>query len=119
MEGLGTGTVDDRGGAIVKAGERGYDHDRLDVWMGRGDEGLARALAWGKRTVKGRVSKSLAVNEASVSLELASVPKATVRIARVKTEEDRVWSEPIGANSSKKMIRTLSQKLSDVGYLNS
>jgi 3D (Asp-Asp-Asp) domain-containing protein len=52
LEGLGTGTVDDRGGAIVKAGERGYEHDRIDVWMGYGDEGLRKALAWGKRKIK-------------------------------------------------------------------
>lgn len=103
----------------MKAGERGYDHDRIDVWMGHGDEGLARALAWGKRTVKGRVSKSLAVKESAVSLELASVPKASAPAVRVKTEEERVWSEPVGANSSKGMIRALSQKLSDIGYLNS
>jgi len=38
LEGLGIGEVADRGGAIVKAGERGYEHDRIDVWMGYGDE---------------------------------------------------------------------------------
>ena len=103
----------------MKAGERGYDHDRIDVWMGHGDEGLARALAWGKRTVKGRVSKSLAVSKSPVSFELASVPKVSPVAIHAKSEDDRVWSEPIGANSSKAMIRALSEKLSEVGYLNS
>ncbi|MBD3328264.1 hypothetical protein GF340_03080 [Candidatus Peregrinibacteria bacterium] len=52
IPGFGVGTVHDRGGAIVKAGERGYAHDRLDIWMGYGDKGLERALNWGKRTVE-------------------------------------------------------------------
>jgi len=35
LEGLGIGTIDDRGGAIVSSGSRGYDADRLDIWMGQ------------------------------------------------------------------------------------
>ncbi|MBD3360536.1 hypothetical protein GF366_01910, partial [Candidatus Peregrinibacteria bacterium] len=51
IPGLGTVSVHDRGGAIVEAnGEEGV-YDRLDVWMGYGDKGLARALTWGKRNV--------------------------------------------------------------------
>ncbi len=56
IPGLGVGAIHDRGGAIVKAGERAIaTHDRLDVWMGRGEEGLARALQWGVRTVHAKV----------------------------------------------------------------
>lgn len=51
IPGIGTVAVHDRGGAIVHSGERGNAHDRLDVWMGYGDQGLKRALSWGKRTV--------------------------------------------------------------------
>lgn len=51
IPGIGIVAVHDRGGAIVKAGERGYSYDRLDIWMGYGDAGLERALNWGKRTV--------------------------------------------------------------------
>jgi len=40
--GFGVGKVHDRGGAIKG--------NRFDIWVGRGDEGLARALNWGKRT---------------------------------------------------------------------
>jgi peptidoglycan hydrolase-like protein with peptidoglycan-binding domain/3D (Asp-Asp-Asp) domain-containing protein len=52
IPGIGLVSVHDRGGAIVPAGQRGHSFDRLDVWMGYGDEGLNRALNWGKRTVK-------------------------------------------------------------------
>lgn len=58
LPGLGVGTVHDRGGAIVPAGQRGYAHDRIDIWMGHGDEGLVRALTWGKRTVQGALYSS-------------------------------------------------------------
>lgn len=53
LPGLGIGTVHDRGGAIVSAGQRSQAYDRIDVWMGRGEEGLSRALNWGLRVVEG------------------------------------------------------------------
>ena len=37
------------------SGSRGYDADRIDVWMGQGEEGLKRALLWGKRSVYGTI----------------------------------------------------------------
>jgi len=58
LDGLGIGSVEDRGGAIVPAGQRWYSYDRIDVWMGYGDEGLRRANFWGKRTVYGYVVDS-------------------------------------------------------------
>jgi 3D (Asp-Asp-Asp) domain-containing protein len=56
LNGLGAGIVEDRGGAIVKAGERGQEHDRIDIWMGVGETGLRRAIAWGKRKVIGTIA---------------------------------------------------------------
>lgn len=55
FEWYGIGEVQDRGWAIVPAGERWYKHDRIDIWMGYGDEGLARAKTWGKRTIKWKI----------------------------------------------------------------
>lgn len=44
----GCGAKHDTGGAIVQAGERKLaKYDRLDLWLGAGDEGLNNALAWG------------------------------------------------------------------------
>lgn len=45
------GEISDRGGAIVHAGEREYNHDRIDIWMWKWEEWLIRALTFGKRTV--------------------------------------------------------------------
>lgn len=52
LPGLGIGTVHDRGSRIVEWGE---DVHRIDLWMGYGEEGLARAMAWGTRKVVGTV----------------------------------------------------------------
>ncbi len=49
------GQVEDRWGAIVRAWVRGYEHDRIDIWMWYWDEGLNRALRWWKRTVEWKV----------------------------------------------------------------
>ena len=51
LPGIGIVTVQDRGGAII---EQGKVH-RLDLWMGEGEEGLSRALAFGVQRVTGTV----------------------------------------------------------------
>ncbi len=51
VPGIGVVTVQDRGSAI----KTGSGADRLDIWMGAGEEGLARALAYGQRHVTGTV----------------------------------------------------------------
>jgi len=51
IPGIGLVAVHDRGGAIVPANNGRGAYDRLDIWMGYGDEGLQRALNWGKRDV--------------------------------------------------------------------
>ncbi len=55
FEGMGVGTVSDRGGAIVEAWDRGQAYDRIDIWMGSGESGLRRAMAWGRREVRGTI----------------------------------------------------------------
>lgn len=51
LPGIGVVTVHDRGGAI----EEQADGHRLDLWVGYGEEGLARALAFGVQRVRGTV----------------------------------------------------------------
>lgn len=55
FEWYGIGVIEDRWWAIVKAWERWYSYDRIDIWMWYGDEWLARAKNWWKRTVKGKI----------------------------------------------------------------
>jgi len=58
LQGIGVGTIDDRWGAIVPSGSRNMKYDRLDIWVGKGEEGLVRALNWGKRVVSGTILSS-------------------------------------------------------------
>lgn len=73
LDGLGIWAVEDRGWAIVPAGQRGYSYDRIDVWMGYWDEGLLRANFWGKRKVYGYVVDS----GNNTSLDYQDVPAPT------------------------------------------
>ena len=72
LDGIGVVSVHDRGGAIGS----GDGYDRIDIWMGYGDEGLARTLAWGRREITGTIVD----NGTSVSLDLENIltnaPKA-------------------------------------------
>ncbi len=60
FDGLGIGTVADRGWAIVNAWERGQSYDRIDIWMGSGEVWLKRALIWWRRKVTGVIVESSA-----------------------------------------------------------
>ncbi len=57
IEWIGIWEVADRWGAIVSKWERWFKHDRIDVWMWHGEEGLQRAMYWGNRTVKWYITK--------------------------------------------------------------
>ena len=67
---LGVGAVHDRGGAIV---EKSYYH-RIDLWMGKGDEGLYRAMNWGMRRVTGKVY--FEKNAVDVTMNFANISSA-------------------------------------------
>lgn len=72
LDGIGVVSVHDRGGAIGA----GDGYDRIDIWMGYGDAGLARTLAWGRREITGTIVDK----GTSVSLDLENIltnaPKA-------------------------------------------
>ncbi|MBT6831838.1 hypothetical protein HN954_03580 [bacterium] len=75
---FGCGAIHDRGGAIVKKGERDLArHDRLDLWMGYGMEGMQRALSWGVQHVDCEVYSAESDVATNVNF---SVPPALVQI---------------------------------------
>jgi len=49
------GEVADRGNAIVSAGKRWEKYDRIDIWVGKWDMALMRALSFWKKVVVGYV----------------------------------------------------------------
>lgn len=75
LEWIWVWSVEDRWGAIVNSWERGFEYDRIDIWMWHGDEWLVRALKWGKRKVKWKIvsneiNTNVVFNESIVSSNL-------------------------------------------------
>lgn len=81
---LGVGTVDDRGGAIVSSGSRGYSADRIDIWMGSGEDGLRRALTWGKRTIEGQILSGDSIPGGLSPIALENFAMGKINIAKTQ-----------------------------------
>lgn len=124
LEGLGVGTVDDRGGAIVSSGSRGYDADRLDIWMGQGEEGLRRALSWGKRRVTGKILADDEDTEGK-AIDFSRVQVAKISAAAYKKQQDTelgemasIFNMGLNKNSDPEKIKELQIVLSRLSYYN-
>lgn len=125
LEGLGVGTVDDRGGAIVSSGSRGYDADRLDIWMGQGEEGLRRALSWGKRSVNGKIIRGEEEVE-STGIDLSRVKTVKINAKDYKKQQEEqnalvaevadIFSISLGKNTDSEKIKELQIILSRLSY---
>lgn len=103
LEWIGIWIVEDRGWAIVQAGERNYEYDRIDVWMWYGQEGLIKALNWGKRKVKWYIVGSS--SEISISL-----PEVKNQIKKIQKPLS-FYEKSIGKDSSKEDIKDLQKVL--------
>lgn len=80
--------VADRWWAIVSTDpteSRWYQYDRIDIWMGHGEEWLARALAFWKKTVKGYV---IADSESELSINLNTLPSPTSILAKYEVKQN-------------------------------
>ena len=114
IPGVGLTSIHDRGGAIVTTGVRGNAYDRLDVWMGHGDEGLRRALGWGKRTVEVRVYGIKPEIEEAVYFD----QYLTVENVYTQTFLDPLtFPDDLYYGSSGDEILKMQQYLADWGYL--
>lgn len=116
IPGIGVVAVHDRGGAIVHAGERNQAHDRLDVWMGYGDQGLRRALNWGRRTVDVTVYGIDASVQENVYLEGYSEAE---KVAETLTgDAPTTFVEDLSVNDKSDNVKKLQAGLKDLGYYN-
>jgi len=90
IEWLWVWTVEDRGWAIVRAGVRWYEYDRLDIWMWYGDEWLTKALNWWKRTVKWKIVENTVTNtiEYSWSTKQKSSDSIAINITPQSSSKD-------------------------------
>lgn len=82
LDGLGVVSVHDRGGAIVSA-DNGVAYDRIDIWMGYGDEGLERTLEWGRREITGTIVS----RDTPVSLDLQNIVKNAPQVTQVALQK--------------------------------
>ncbi len=106
FEWLGIGEVEDRGGAIVTAGERWQAYDRIDIWMGQGEAWLKRALIWWRRKVTGTVVESSALGK---TINLAGIDSWEVDITRY----EKVTSNLVGT-----LPPNILSEFADLGYTN-
>ncbi|MBI5755247.1 peptidoglycan-binding protein [Candidatus Peregrinibacteria bacterium] len=115
IPGLGIGAVHDRGGAIKSKEDTGQSYDRLDVWMGHGDMGLERALAWGKRTLEVTVYGKDDTLAENFYLENFSEENALIQkylpFLQPKTFKNDIW---YGSEGEK--VTLLQKYLQDLGF---
>ena len=109
---FGCGAVHDRGGAIVHAGERDLArHDRLDLWMGYGEEGLLRALAWGVKHYEGTVYSANAPVKLAVNFE-AATPIGQL----IDLPEREVFEKNLGRGQTGGFVSELQKALYSLGF---
>lgn len=108
---LGCGKVHDRGGAIVKKGERDLaKHDRLDIWMGYGEEGLLRALAFGVK----HLDCELYDKSANIAIRMNfEVPPQLGDI--VDLPERPIFDTNLSLGSSSDKVKRLQEALNQLG----
>ncbi len=109
---IGVVTVHDRGGAIV-TGETAH---RLDIWMGSGEEGLARALAFGVRRVRGTVYPASDPSAPSDSLALGDFAAPLAMIKPFATAQTTLLDLHIAMGDTSASVELLQQTLADLGY---
>jgi len=112
IPGLGVGMVNDRGGAIVEKGERDLaKHDRLDIWMGYGDEGLRRALSFGVQHIDCVIYDGDAPVQVGMNF---SVPPMLNEI--VDFPDRKIFSQNFSNGSQGNGVKDLQRALRDVGF---
>ena len=115
LPGLGTFEVHDRGGAI---NELGNGKHRLDIWMGHGEEGLARALAFGLQSVTGTVYPN-GTDRPEVSFDMSSIPAPIQQLQNYLVEKDNLLALKPKAGDKGLSVYLLQDYLRKTGYMNS
>ena len=113
LEWLGVWEVSDRWGAIVHAWNRGYNYDRIDLWVWYWDEGLKRALYWGKRKIKWKIVSY----KTPITINNKKIPApnwATKWLKKISS----IFNTPLWKWSNKEQIKKLQKFLQKIGLYN-
>lgn len=111
LPGLGTLTVHDRGGAI----QEWDDSHRLDVWVGQGEEGLARALEFGVQHIRGMVYPN-GTDQPTESFAMESLPSPEDRLKPYLVADAGLLDIAPAYGEHGLSVRMLQEHLRDVGY---
>lgn len=106
--GYGIGEVSDRWWAIVKSGQRGNKYDRIDVWMWTWENGLKRALSFGKK----EVSAYICDQDLEVGFDYSKF-KIIDNFFGIS-----LWSISLDAWREDPWVEVMQTYLSKLGYLN-
>lgn len=106
IPGFGVVAIHDRGGAIKG--------DRLDIWMGEGEEGLRRALWWGMRSVD-VIVYGIDPN-IQESVNIAGIPLADISTVPQRTTYFRV---DLAVGDEGAQVSELQRFLKNLGYFKS
>jgi peptidoglycan hydrolase-like protein with peptidoglycan-binding domain/3D (Asp-Asp-Asp) domain-containing protein len=112
LPGLGIVAVHDRGGAIKNL-QNGSD--RLDLWVGSGEEGLARALAFGVRRVRGTVYPNGSI-QPKVAMDLTKLEAPLDVLRAFKAEDPLLVSLDIHKDDRSLSVKIVQEKLKKIGY---
>ena len=111
LPGIGTVSVHDRGGAIQELQDNVH---RLDIWVGHGEEGLARALAFGVQRMRGTVYVS-SVRQPAVAFSPSSLPAPVASLAPLQGTTNILGTAPAYGDRSVS-VRRLQEALQSAGY---
>ena len=136
IPGVGIVAVHDRGGAIKTYDGSNGVYDRLDIWMGYGDEGLDRALNWGKRNVNvvvyginDSISEQISLpgyDESEKYPEVCNYSEPNSKseiifdtepsVVRVPEVESNFLEEDLSFGTSSPSVRKLQEELTAINY---
>lgn len=113
LPGVGIVSVHDRGGAIK---EQGNVH-RLDIWSGYGEDGLARALAFGVQTIKGTVYPP-AFRQPPERFSFDKLPAPFAELEHYLLDGTNLIAMEPKKGDRSMSAKFLQQKLAERGYFN-
>jgi len=112
LPGIGRFTVHDRGGAINEL--PGGAH-RLDLWVGYGEEGLARALAFGVRKVRGTVY-DVGGFQPQERFSFETLPAVLDRLETFQVRGDDLLAMHMKAGDRGLSVELLQRSLNQLGF---
>jgi peptidoglycan hydrolase-like protein with peptidoglycan-binding domain len=109
LEWLWVWEISDRWWAIVHAWKRGYNYDRIDLWVGYWDEGLKRALYWGKRKIKWKIVSRYS----KVTINNKKIPAPNWATNWLK-KISNIFNTPLWVGSNKNQVKELQKFLQKI-----